>query len=423
MKNFSKFIAATAAVILTATSIGCSAPGAVTIGSGTKTAVTIDGCDVRAGIFIYNELYAYYEARNKIATEKGSYPELSEVEDARIEDLDSEDWIQNKATDYCKQYVAVNREFDKIGAELTAEDISTINEAVSNTKDEAMFKDNGVGEASLKEMYENTSKRDYVFKHYYGIDSEFGCSENDLKKYYEDNMARVKYLSISLNDSEGNKLEGDALKEINDLIDKYVKEINSAGTNEAKFKKFDDIKKQYNEYTEKKEQEAAEAAAIAAGETTTSSETTTTETTTLDPEETTTTTTTDPFENEVTIAKLTQTTAPVGEAVEVTTAAEDDSQKAATAFNEKIFDGLELYKAERYDYDDTTAYIIIKADIKERMNKDDIWTDDTIEATLANRYSQDFFDMLESLYNTYSIDKNKRAYKRYAPFKLDLSSV
>lgn len=423
MKHFSKLTAAAAAVILAATSAGCSAPSAINIGSGTKNAVKIDGAEIRAGVFIYNELQAYNEAAMKIYQESGAYPTADDIQDAKIEDLDSEDWIQNKATDYCKQFVAVNREFDKVGGELTADELKEIDEAVESAKDQAIFKDNGVGEQSIREMYTNSSKQTYLFKHYYGIDSEFGCSEDDLKKYYEDNIARVKYLNISLKDSEGKKLEGDALKEVNDLVDKYVKEINSESTNEARFKKFDEVKKEYEEYTQKKQEEEAAAQAAANGETTTSAETTTTVTTTPDPNETTTTTTTNPFENEVTLAKLTETTAPVGEAVEVTTAPEDESQAANKKFNNKVFNELTLYKAEKYDYDDTTVYIVIKGDIKERMNKDDIWTDETIENTLANRYSQDFLDMIKSLYETYSVDKNKRAYKRYAPFKLDLDNI
>ncbi len=420
MKHFSKLTAAAAAVILAATSVGCSAPGAITIGSGTKNAVTIDGYDVRSGIFIFNELQAYNEAYYKIYQESGSAPSNSDIQDAKIEDLDSEDWIQNKATDYCKQYVGILREFEKVGEELSADDFKKINDAVDAAKDQTIYKDNGVGEKSLKDVYTVSYMQSQLFKHYYGIDKEYGCSEDDLKKYYEDNTARIKYISVSLTDSDGKKLEGDDLKEVTDLVDKYVKEINAETTNEAKFKKFDEIKEKYNEYTTKKQEEAAAAQAAANGETTTSSITTSTVTTTADPDESTTTTTTDPFANEVTLAKLTETTAPVGEAVEVTTTAEDASQTALKSFNNKVFNDLTLYKAEKYDYDENTVYIVIKGDIKERLNADDIWTQETIDNTLTNRYGQDFTDMMKSLYDTYDVDKNKRAYKRYAPFKLNL---
>ena len=140
MKHFSKLTAAAAAVILAATSVGCSAPGAITIGSGTKNAVTIDGYDVRSGIFIFNELQAYNEAYYKIYQESGSAPSNSDIQDAKIEDLDSEDWIQNKATDYCKQYVGILREFEKVGEELSADDLKKINDGHGHDKGDEYLK-------------------------------------------------------------------------------------------------------------------------------------------------------------------------------------------------------------------------------------------------------------------------------------------
>ena len=87
MKKFNKFAAAAAAFALAVSSAGCSAPSAVTIGSGTKTALTIDGYEVPAGVFIYSELNAYSSAAYTIAMNNGmsSYPSTDEVKKARLE--------------------------------------------------------------------------------------------------------------------------------------------------------------------------------------------------------------------------------------------------------------------------------------------------------------------------------------------------
>ena len=424
MKNIRKFTAAAAAIILAGTSAGCSAPGAITIGNSTKNALTVDGYDIRAGVFIYQELMAYDEAAYKLYEQNGTYPTADDVEGAQIESKDSVDWIQDKATEYCRQYVAVEREFDKIGGEITADDLTQINDAVSYAKDQAVFKDNGIGEKSLKELYTHGIKQDKLFEHYYGVDSVYGSSEDELKEYFIDNTARAKYFTISLKDSDGNKIEGDDLKELNELIDDYIKEINAEKTDLGKMHKLDEVKEKYNEYTEKKQAEAAEKAAAEAAEdgsgtTTTTTETTTTTTETEDT--TTTTTTTSPYENEVTVTRMTTTAAPVGEVAVVTTSADDtDAQKAAKDFNEWIFDKLGNYKAERYDYDENTVYIVIKGDIKERMTDDDLWSEDILKNTINTRYSKDFEDMMKSLGDSYSVSKNKKAYRRYDPFdKID----
>jgi len=443
MKKFTKLVAGAAALSLAAFSVGCSAPGAITIGGSTRNALSVDDYDIPAGVFIYYEMVSVSDAAEKMYEESNTYPEISDIKKATFQGTDSEEWIQDKATEYCSMFVAVEREFEKVGLDLTSDDLKAIKSAVRTSKDEDYYSDNGVGESSLKDIITNgvggnwdnplfaSSKYYHLFKHYYGIDSEFGCSEDDLKKYFTDNYARVKFLSIDLTDADGKKLEGDDLRELNNLIDDYVKEINTAGSNDAKLKKFDEVKEKYNEYKQKKSEEAAakaaEEAAKAAAETatgtttTTTSTTTTTTTTTAD--ETATTTTTDPHANENIIMKNTTTTAPVGETAVVTTTEESDSAKAEREFNEKLFSDLTEYKAERYDYDDDTVYVVIKADIKERMTDEDLWSDKVKDTVIRVKYSQDFDDMIKSLAATYDVSKVKKAYKRYAPFKLDLEQT
>ncbi|MBR4627967.1 MAG: hypothetical protein IKO47_09775 [Ruminococcus sp.] len=433
MKRTSKFVAAAVAAALAAGTVGCSAPKAITIGGNTRDALTVDDYDIRAGVFIYYELVSVGDAAQKMYDQANTYPSVDDIKKASFEGTPSEDWIQARATDYCKKFVAVEREFDKVGGVLPDDYIKTIKTSVKESKDEDYYKDNGIGETSLREVITNGTGSDsssslyrfskyyYLFKHYYGLDSEFGCTEDQLKEYFTDNYARIKYLSISLTDSEGNKLDGDELRDLNNLVDDYVKEINSAGSDDAKFKKFDDIKTKYETYKEEKAAKEAEEAAKAAAETatgTTTTTTTTTTTATTDPDETTTTTTTDPHANENILMKNTTTAPTVGEIT--TTPVESDSEKANRLFNEKVFGDLDPYKAVRYDYDENTVYIVIKADMKERMTEDDLWTDTVKDSLIETRYAQDFDDMIKSLGDTYSISKNSKSYKRYAPFKLDL---
>jgi hypothetical protein len=421
MNKFNKFAAAAAAFALAAASASCGAPEAITFGKNTQTALTVDGYEVPAGVFIYNELYAYNSAAYELYGTLGKMPSVDEVKEHQFESMDATDWIQDKATDYCLDFVANEKEFEKIGGELTKDELNEIKEFVSSNSSQAMFADNGVGEDSLTKIMSNNYKREAIFKHYYGLGAEKGCTEDELKEYYQDKTTRIKYFSISFVDDNGEAFDADEKRRLNNMIDGYIKDINAESTNTAKLKKIDECEKEYSEYVEKRTAEAEAKAAEEAGETTT---TTTTVTTTSG---VTTTTTTDPYANEVTVTKRTTTTVDPNASADVTTttASEESiaAQKAYNDYNDYIFEKLGLYKAEKYQYDENTVYVIIKADIKERMNSADLWSESNIESLLSERYYDEFEDMMKSITKSYVPEKNSSAYRKFTPFKLDLSSM
>ena len=412
MKKINSFAAAAAAFAIAVTSTSCSAPSAVTIGGGTKTALTVDGYDVNAGIFIYNELNAYSSAAYTMATDQGmsSYPTADQVKDATLEGKEASAWIQDKATEYCVDFVAVEKEFAKIGDSLTPEEKSEANDTYDTYSEDDLIAKNGIGEESLRAVIESSYKQQHLFKYYYGIDSQYGCSEDELKQYYSDNTARVKYLVIDMTDESGEALGEDEQKELMELAEDYADEINSVSGDEEKMAKFDDVKQEYDDYQ--------------AAQTTTSEGETTTVTTTVTTAEgeTTTTTTTDPYANEVTLTKATTTTTAAGETTAVTTtttAEQGAAQQAQKDFNDKVF-GMDSYKAEVYKYDENTLYVLIKGDISARMTDDDLWSEDIIDQTLITRYGQEFTDMMDKIADAYKVEKNNKAYRRYEPFKLKL---
>ncbi|MGB4093275.1 MAG: hypothetical protein WBK46_15260 [Ruminococcus flavefaciens] len=426
MNKLYRFAAAAAAMALAASTASCSSPKAITFGNGTKTAMTIDGYDVPAGVFIYNELYAYNNASYTLYAKNGEYPTVEDVKKANIESMDATDWIQNSAVDYCKDFVATEKEFEKIGGELSAEDLQEIKDGVEQQLANTLFTDNGIGEESIRAILTNSYKQNAVFEHYYGIDAEDGCSEEELKEYFIDRTARIKYFPVSLVNEEGEAVSDDEKHELTKLVDGYIKEINSAKTNEKKLEKFDEVKAKYDEYTAKKAEEAAAAEAEENGGEAT---TTTTTTTTSADDEVTTTTTTDPFANEVTLTKLTTTTADesADDAETTTTTAADnsadDSQKAVKAYNDYVFNDLKEYTAEKYQYDENTIYVIIKGDIKERMTDDDMWSEDSVEALISERYYSDFTDRMKKIAEGMTPEKNASAFRRFSPFKLKLENV
>lgn len=416
MKKINRFAAAALAFAIATTAAGCSAPGAITIGNGTKYALTVDGYEVPAGIFINNEISAYRTAMYQIAMTNNSVPTFEEMKKVHIGNMEAEDWIQEEATETCKRFVAVEKEFDKIGGQLTQEEEDEVSNYIKSM-DKELTEGNGIGEESLLTVQRNTYKQNYLFKHYYGIDSERGCSEDELKQYFSDNTARIKYIAIKTTDADGAALSEDEQRELDDMIDDYIKEINSETDNKAKMQKVDEVKEEYNEYL------AAQTTPDDSASTTTTTTTTTATSDSSGSDATTTTTTADPYANEVTVTKYTTTVPSEDNAVTTTQAEETEAQKAKRALNEKIFGDLPTYEAVRYQYDDDTVYILIKGDITERLTEDDLWNEEQILSVLTQRYGQDFIDWIESITDGYTVEKNNSAYRRYAPFKLDIEDV
>lgn len=417
MKKTKKFTAAALSFALAVVSAGCSAPDAVTIGNNTKTAANIDGYEVPAGVFIAYELVAYDNAASQYYYSTNTEPKPNDVKKFHIEGTDAETWIQEQATEQCRQFVAIEKEFEKINGSLSDEEQKEIDESIKAMPEDTRdyYDENGISEESLKKIAAVSYKRDYIFEHYYGIGGPNGCTEDELREYYIENNARVKYIEIKTADSAGTAYDQDTIHDLDKMADDFVKQINDEKDNEAKLAKMDELKEEYEEY-------AATLTTTVSGST--APATTTTTTTTAASDVTTTTTTTDPHANEKIVAKITTTTVSKDEEPTTTEPVEKtDAEKAAEALDTKIFGSdMPLYTAEKYQYDDNTIYVIIKADIEERMNDEDMWTEDLKDQLLAQRYFTNFADWITEVYEGYSVEKNKSAYKRYAPFKLELET-
>lgn len=426
MMKFNKFVATAMSFALAVTAVGCTP----TIGKGTEMAMTADGCDISSGLFIFYTIRAYEDAADIIQEKNGTAPTVKEVKNSHIDNMEASDWIQDKATEYCMNIAAIENEFNRIGGQLTSEELSEIEELADNQIDpdgKDIYSKNGVGKDSIKKIISTTGSgsnyygeyeymQKYIFEHYYGFEGEKGCTEDELKNYFDENFARVKYISIDMTDEEGEPLSDDDKKALRRKAEEYVKEINAEKDAMDKMYKMNECMEDYDEYISTQTTSAEDE------ETTT----TTTTTTTTDTDETQTTTTTDPYENERLVQKYTTTTADESstDSTATTTADEEtDYEKAEREYKQFVFEKLETNKAEIYEYDEDTLYVIIKGDLRERMTEDDFWSEEYIYSLQLLKYNDDFVDYMEGLADNIVPEKNTSSFKRYAPFKLDLSSL
>ena len=418
MKSLKKYGTAALCLSLSAALAGCTP----SIGANTVSALTVDGYEVPAGMFIYYTIQGYNEAADIVGNQNGGAEvKAKDVRNSNIDSISSTDWIQDKATEYCVEFTNIMHEYDAIGAELTQEEkeqAADMAEYYYNMN--PMLAENGVSLDSMLKMAENTYKEQAVFEYYYGFDGPDGCSEEELKDYFDENYARVKYVAIRLTDDDGEKVSADVERKLRNMADKYVKQINAKSSELDKMLEVNAVQEDYDEYV-------ASQTTTADGE---DEVTTTTTTTTAAPDETTETTTTNPYESERLIQKNTTTAASEAGTMDSATESADDTESAeetedeknSRLFNEFIFNELPLGEAKAYDYSDDTIYVVIRGDLRERMTEDDYWSESYINNLRSQRYYENFTEKLDAKAEQLSVEKNKSAYRRYEPFKLVLEN-
>lgn len=451
IRKWKRIIAAVLSSAMIFTCAGC------TSGKNTAYALTVDGYQVKAGVYIYYSYTALTEAKNLAAKQDENLDVTDEdaLKKVKIEGKDFLDYVKDKTTESCIDHVAVIKHFDELGLSLTDDEKKEINDYVESSWDSNgdMFEGNGIGKDSLKEIMTSSYKSDAIFNAYYGEDGSENVTEDQLKEYYTENNARVRYIDMDLHDADGNDLDDAGKKEIQDMADDFLKRAKAASGEKDMLEKFDEFQEEYDEFVTNQAAEASgeEETTEAETEAETEEETTEAETTEAESEEEaaedeeqsdsedteetteeaseteesdeeavttapeseeseeTTTTTTSPYASERIISVVT---------TEEGTAEEDVTYTPSKKCYDWIFNDAETGVPAIVE-DEDTMYVIVRFDIAERMTDDDLWSESNVENVRYAMFSDDLQDMLDSWGNEYEVVKNEKAYKRYDPFKIE----
>lgn len=467
-----------AAALLTAVSLAAVCSGC---GMNTRTALTVDGYEVPAGVYIYYANTALNNALSQLAEEDPDLDttDLKAVKAATLEGQDVLTWIQDKATEMCVDFVATEKKFDELGLTLDADAKNNISMMMDYywSSDQATYEKNGISEASFEKIVTSSYKSDMIFMHFYGVDGEEGVTEDELYDYYAENNIRCQYVAVALKDGEGNLLKSDGKADMMDMVEEYRDRVEDAMDNGgvgAVMTEMDYIQEDYNYYVTS----VSEAAAGVTGEAaaTTTKRTTTAATTTVDEDETDeeteeTTAAVDEETEETTAAadeETEETTAAADEEAEKTTAAPDEEAETTTGtetttaasetetetetvpfLNEHIISIIDpenyedeeditytpsedvynkLLEIGEKDYgkpfiveEDETYYLVVRYDIKERMTEDDLWGESAVTNADYTKYNTAFQDDLDEWSAALTVQRNDAAYKSFDPFKFDFS--
>lgn len=456
-------------------------------GEDTAYAMNVDGMDVRAGLYLYYAVNAYQDAMNVLkdnGEDLSQYTETKELaKKLRNDNIDgktAEQWIQDKAVQYCADYVGVEREFEKQGLSLTGEELAAIKSSAEGSEQYfgEFFKNAGIGIESVKAITESSYKQNALWKKYYGEGGIKDIKTQDLFDFYAKNHIRIKYISMPLKDGEGNLLKADGKEEIKKMADDYLARLaKKEGDEAALMKEMDFLIDEHNNYvtsiseaavtttdesgntittpttaklttdiygntatttaetstdassegettstagesdTETTTTTAAETTDDENAETTTAGETGTTDTTDSETETTTTTTDTGYEKNKERI--LAVSTSASSEKKSAETTAAPTYTPCEKVYTWAVKEDAPLLKPEFIE-DEECWYIVLKADIKDRMTEEDLWTSNQIESTRNDLYYKDFQNLMEEWGGALDVKKNEKAFRRYKVLDIDV---
>lgn len=217
--NFKRCAALAAAVVCAVSLTGCSDNGYMG---------TVDGTEIRNGIYLSQMMAAYSNARNAVNEAKEEAGDTSEIDDLFDESIDgvsAEEWIKTETVELVKRYVAIEKLFDSKGLSLSDEERNEITESINNDWDAESinyygfslsvatyygyptlgeyYESIGIGKDSLKDMDLNALKEEKLFLDYFTNDEEAKVSEDEINAYLSENYANVKYIQVPFEDYAG----------------------------------------------------------------------------------------------------------------------------------------------------------------------------------------------------------------------------
>lgn len=223
-------------------------------GKDTTWGAEIDGQQLRAGIMIYfqssavSEAMAFIPSTDTTSAADGetttTTAESVSVLDITIEDKPAREWINDKAVQSMREYVAVEKKFDELGLTFENKEEDRLNIVVDQMWEYfgEYYEELGVSRESYYDVGLNSEKRTAIFNYYYGDGGEKAVPEDEVISYLTENNARIKYISMPLKDGEGNLLKSEGKAELKTMIEGYIDRLNASSAT------FEEIEKEYNKY-------------------------------------------------------------------------------------------------------------------------------------------------------------------------------
>ena len=237
-KKIRNIAAAACAVVCTVSMCGCSDSGYIG---------NVNGIEIPTGIYLYSVIFdAYNEASGKIEEDRGEDAGTAEVTvlDRTLDGKKASTWLKDAAVDKIKRFAAIETLFSDNGLSLSQEDIDAIDDSVSSLDNDLgyyaqyygmeessfgeFYENRGISKSSLRSIWENSYKENYVFLKYYGADGLTPVSDDEINSYLTENYASVKLLKLEFTDQQGIMLKDESdIEAVKQLAQSYADRFNA----------------------------------------------------------------------------------------------------------------------------------------------------------------------------------------------------
>lgn len=192
LKKWTGLLLATLMVMVTLT--GC-------LGHVFTKAMTIDGEEISAGMYLMMQMVAYGEAQGKVE-------DSTDLLDQWIEDKKAIDWVRDRTDDLCSKLIAVEKLCAQKGIVLSEENKEMLDsdmEYWDSVKE--YYEKAGVGYDTLYRYITYEYLSEQLFDTLYGEGGEFAPTREAVSEYYGERYAHMRLMQISLYDWAGEELE------------------------------------------------------------------------------------------------------------------------------------------------------------------------------------------------------------------------
>lgn len=212
MKNKKLIVAALALVLVLSVLCGC--------GYNPKTVATIEDYEVPAGVYLAMQLSAY----GSLANENGADPAKLDFLDTEVNGVSARELVNQKTMDMLAESVFVEKEYERLGLELTDMDEYYINYYVSQTWGQygAYYEKNGINQASFADVQTRSYKSSLLVDKLYGVDGEKAFSDDEFRAYYNEHYTKIDYIEFPLADNSGAALSTETVLAVSEVITKML---------------------------------------------------------------------------------------------------------------------------------------------------------------------------------------------------------
>ena len=223
MKNFTKFLAVILCLVIALSTAACSLkPQWSYKEAGTDEELPI-GVYIYALYSAYNEALQYARETDAYNEETGLYNGETSFLNVKITDYDgntaiASTWIREKAEKTMKTFIAINKEYDRLGATM---DEAKVKESIkgkwtgesykndpmyaqylamgySFPSDQSILEPFDISYDSYEYVNLTSQKESVIFDKLYREGGEKAVSDEDLKKYFTDNYTSYTYFNTNL---------------------------------------------------------------------------------------------------------------------------------------------------------------------------------------------------------------------------------